>query len=191
MRRTGTNRNEEDIVTRASRTIVPPASDRHQAVAQLEALFDESYDSILRYCAVRSGSQAVAEDIASATFVDAARAAAVGTAEVDLNWLYMVARRRMIDHWRSAERQRNRLRRLIDWRAVDESVDLVGDPTPALVHQALASLPERQRALLALRYLDDQSVAEIADAFGISYRAAESALARARKSFLIAWKEVQ
>lgn len=161
-------------------------------VESLETLFDEAYDSIVRYCAVRAGSIGVAEDIAAATFVDAARSVANPHGpEVDIHWLYMVARRRLVDHWRSAERHRKRLRRIIEWRAAPVGVALDADEAPHLVHQALASLPDRQRALLTLRYLDGLSVAEIADELGLTYRAAESALARARKSFQVAWKEVQ
>ncbi|RZV44900.1 MAG: sigma-70 family RNA polymerase sigma factor [Acidimicrobiales bacterium] len=192
MRRTSGDGNEEDSVPKASRTLLSSTPERRAAVVGLEELFDESYDSIVRFCVVRSGSSSVAEDIASATFADAARVTAAGDGnDVDVPWLYMVAQRRLIDHWRSAERHRNRIRRLIEWRAVDDTVPLVDDPTPALVQQALASLPDRQRALLTLRYLDDQSVADIAEAFDLSYRAAESALARARKSFLTAWRDVQ
>ena len=156
----------------------------------LERLFDESYDSIVRYCVVRTGSQSVAEDVAAATFADAARSSAV-EGVVDLPWLYMVAQRRLVDHWRSAERHRKRLRRLVEWRAVGGETEPAMDPTPHRVRRALASLPDRQRALLTLRYLDDCSVSEIAEVFDLSYRAAESALARARKSFVAAWGEVQ
>jgi len=155
-------------------------------------LFDEAYDNIFRYCLIRTGSRSAAEDIASATFVDAARTAAANEGSCpDVSWLFMVARRRLIDHWRGAERHRKRLRRIVDWRAVEDRVDPEGDPAANLVHEALASLPDRQRALLTLRYLDSCSVAEIADEFGLTYRAAESALARSRRSFLAAWKEIQ
>ena len=165
-------------------------------VARLENLFDTSYDRIVRFCAVRVGSKEVAEDIAAAVFADAARAFATrGGFDIDVPWLYMVARRRLIDHWRSAERYRKRLRRVVQWGAAVGQVDgdrsNEGDQTPALVRAALESLPERQRALLTLRYLDGYSVSEIAGKFGITYRAAESALARARRSFVDAWTVMQ
>ena len=47
---------------------------------------------------------------------------------------------------------------------------------------ALDSLPLRQRAVLCLRYLDDWSTAEIAEALELSIPAVESLLARARRS---------
>lgn len=51
---------------------------------------------------------------------------------------------------------------------------------------ALDALPPRQRTVLTLRYVDDWSVGQIADGLAISYLAAESLLARARRSFTAA-----
>ena len=70
-------------------------------------------------------------------------------------------------------------------------------PTPAAVADtdrervgaALASLPGGQRLALTLRYLDEYSVAEVADELDTTYSAAESLLARARRSFERAWEE--
>ncbi len=54
---------------------------------------------------------------------------------------------------------------------------------------ALGSLPTNQRSVIVLRYLDDWSVAEIADGLGLTYRAVESLLARARRSLRTALEE--
>ena len=162
----------------------------NEAAHRLSELFDSSYDGIVRFVLVRTGSRSVGEDVAAATFADAARAFA-GGATVDEAWLRMVARRRLIDHWRHAERQRRRVRRLGESRRIQAQGTSNDDPAPARVRRALDSLPERQRALLTLRYLDDHSVSEIAEVVGLSYRAAESALARARRSFVVAWEEGQ
>jgi len=43
---------------------------------------------------------------------------------------------------------------------------------------------------VALRYLDEFSVSEIADEMAIEYRAAESLLARGRRSFKKAWETI-
>jgi RNA polymerase sigma-70 factor (ECF subfamily) len=56
-----------------------------------------------------------------------------------------------------------------------------------MVLAALQSLPTRQRAALTLRYLDECSVAEVADTLDVSYRAAESLLSRAKVNFRSAY----
>jgi len=194
VRRKGRDRNEVPGVSQSPTTGWSPESDRRNSAARLEKLFDQSYDGILRYCLIRTGSRAVAEDVTAAVFVDAARRAAGETDFVaDASWLYMVARRRLIDHWRSAERHRKRILRIIELGAAGDRVDVedAATETSHLVHEALASLSGRQRALLTLRYLDGWSVTEIAEELELTYRAAESGLARARRSFLAAWEEVQ
>lgn len=60
-----------------------------------------------------------------------------------------------------------------------------GDPG---VMAALDSLSARQRAVLMLRYVDDYSVSEVAEAMNLSYQATESLLARARRSLLAAYR---
>lgn len=166
----------------------PPAGASGRVARRLDELFDESYDSIVRSVTIRTGSRSVAEDVAGATFADAARAYASGIA-VDEAWVRMVARRRLIDHWRSNERHRRRVRRLAESRLVQNPSPGSDDVTTDRVRRALDLLPDRQRSALTLRYLDGHSVAEIAEALDVSYRAAESALARARRSFTAAWEE--
>lgn len=162
--------------------------------AKLVALFDAEFDSVFRFVLARSGDRAVAEDVTAETFLAAANGLVSGSEEsIGRPWLFVVARRRLIDYWRKAERERNRLARILELdpyrnecgRTDDQHTDTSADE----VVTALRSLPERQRAAIALRYLDDYSVTEIADAMQIEYRAAESLLARGRKSFITAWEQ--
>lgn len=67
----------------------------------------------------------------------------------------------------------------------DDPLDHDGEAVLA----ALQSLPPRQRIAIALRYLDDHSVAEVATAMEIEYRAAESLIARGRRSLITAWED--
>ena len=55
---------------------------------------------------------------------------------------------------------------------------------------ALERLPDRQRAALVLRYLDEFSVTEVADAMDLTYTAVESLLARGRRSFATAYRQL-
>ena len=149
--------------------------------AALDALFDAQFASVFNFVVARSGSPTIAEDVAAETFVEAVRVAKQGRlAEVTPPWLFMVARRRLIDHWRADERYRRRVERL-RMRRVDADVSEVIEDERVL--DALDSLPTRQRAALTLRYLDGYSVSEIADALEVTYRAAESLLSRARTNF--------
>ena len=151
---------------------------------QLEATFELHSDAVFGFVLSRCGSDDVAQDVTSEVFIDAARRFAEGRgADVTRSWLVTVAHRRLIDHWRSVGSQRSRVDRLRNLRGTSSSVDL------ELIELALGTLPERQRAALALRYLDDFSVSEIADALDATYRSTESLLARARRNFARAYEE--
>lgn len=162
------------------------------ARAQLAALFDAHYDAVYRYCLARTASPAAADDASSEAFLAASRTFARGRGQdVDRSWLFVAARNRMIDQWRSNERQRRRIQELIrnrrpGWTEL-ENPDATSDLSE-LVIAALRSLPERQRAAITLRYLDECSVSEVAEHLGIAYGAAESLLARARRGFAAAWR---
>lgn len=159
---------------------------------RLSQLFDTEFDAVYRFCLARTGDSAAADDAASEAFAAAARLFAAGRGhEVNRPWLFVVARNRMVDEWRSQERHQRRVRRLVDQRRTDgEDNDPVTNSLVAeKVLMALASLPERQRAALALRYLDEHSVSEVADQLDVTYQAAESLLARARRSFATAWRQ--
>lgn len=155
---------------------------------RLAALFEANFDDLYRYCLARTASRSAAEEIASEAFLAAARTVAADRGHVDRAWLFVVARNRIIDGWRTAERQRRRLTQLVAQRRGldgDSEADYLGED----VIDVLRRLPERQRAALALRYLDGCTVGEVACELEIEYTAAESLLARGRRSFTTMWKE--
>lgn len=158
---------------------------------QLIELYESEFDGLYRFCLARCGDRSRAEDVAAETFHAAAELVASRPDEtLGPGWLYVVARRRLVDHWRRAERDRRRILRLLELRDTRPCPTHHGGPGEGeAVLEALRSLPPRQRAAIALRYLDDHSVAEVAEAMEIDYRAAESLLARGRKSLLKAWEE--
>jgi RNA polymerase sigma-70 factor (ECF subfamily) len=165
----------------------PSATEVSVARDRLAALFDESYDSVYRYCLARGGSRALAEDVTADVFAELARRFATGdTEQVGVPWLLTVARRRLIDHWRSNERLRHHLSRMAALADRDR-VQTMPEPDSTVL-SALASLPLRQRLALSLRYLDDLSVQEVADVLECPYQAAESLLARGRRSFAKAYE---
>ncbi len=139
------------------------------------------------YLLLRCGSRAVAEDLTSQTFLAASERFAAGRGhEITGGWLQRVASRRLIDHWRSTGAQNRRFERL---RAIATEPPRPPPEPDDDVMAALQTLPDRQRAVLVLRYLDDFSLKEVSEALGISYKATESLLGRARNSFRAAYDE--
>jgi len=147
---------------------------------RLAKLFDDHAARIRGVVGVRCGDWALADEITARTFLDAAEQVAKGRADdVTTRWLHVVALRRLTDHWRRQGRARGLVERLSHHGRVPDTELVVDEP---VVTAALDSLPMRQRAVLCLRYLDDWSTAEIAEALELSIPAVESLLARARRS---------
>ena len=103
-------------------------------------------------------------------------------------WLCGIARHKIADHFPRRAHvmgagnpaiSGDRLSALVDQAPLPE--DLVERiDTRTVVVKALALLPREYRAALMARYVNGQSVGEIADELGKSYKAAESLLSRAR-----------
>ena len=151
----------------------------------LSACFREHQALIHGVVYDRCGDPVLAEEITAQTFEAAARQFARGRGvDVTPAWLTVVAKRRLVDHWRHMAARTRAVDRLAG------SQQLCFDPSTSDpdddVTGALESLPTRQRTVLTLRYVDDWGLDEIADGLGISYRAVESLLARARRSFAAA-----
>ncbi|MEM9041391.1 MAG: sigma-70 family RNA polymerase sigma factor [Actinomycetota bacterium] len=152
---------------------------------RLETLFRSESDAVFAFVYARCGRRDVAEDVTAEVFYEVARRHAEGRGdEIGAGWLIDVARKRLVDHWRRAERERRRRERLHHEPARSEVP--IGDAGIAAVVAALDALPERQRAAMVLRYVEDRTVAETADSLVISVEACESLLARGRRSLLAA-----
>lgn len=94
-----------------------------------------------------------------------------------------------MDHWRRSATRRRLTVRLAHHDALTVPSGDSHQPEDRVL-EALSSLPDRQRAALCLRYLDDFSVNEVAESLGVRYQAAESLLARARRSFAAAYEAI-
>ena len=93
-------------------------------------------------------------------------------------WLHHIAHNLCIDHLRVANRFADAR---VD-RAEPEAPDVNESPCGAGVESALGQLPERQRNALVLTYYQELSNREVAEIMGLSTRAVESLLVRARAS---------
>jgi RNA polymerase sigma-70 factor (ECF subfamily) len=151
-------------------------------VSDLAAMYDRALPQVYGYLLLRCGSVAAAEDITAETFMAAVEALERGTAAAPtMAWLIGIARHKLVDHWRRAEREQRNL------ALVGTTRGEVDDPWPAIidsdaVHAVLARLSAPQRTALVLRYLDGLPVADVSDCVGRSIHATETLLARARSA---------
>jgi RNA polymerase sigma-70 factor, ECF subfamily len=149
----------------------------------LLALYDEALPQVYGYLLARCGARPLAEDLTAETFL-AAVAACHGQPppSPSVGWLVGIARHKLVDHWRAAEREERGLDAVASgllegedpW---DERIDAL------LAREVLDEQIAAHRAVLTLRYLDGLPVSEVAAALGRSVYATEALLVRARAAF--------
>jgi RNA polymerase sigma-70 factor (ECF subfamily) len=149
-------------------------------------VYDRALPQVYGYLMSRCGERSLAEDLASETFLAAARRWPSGP--VSVAWLIGVARHKLVDHWRRQAREERLL------QAVSSTVDDRDDPWDAHVdtlraRQALDELAPHHRAALTLRYMDGLSVPEAASVLGRTVDATEALLVRARRQLRRAYEE--
>ena len=160
-------------------------ADVHDLLVLVDAELANVFAFVLRRC----GDRALAEDLTSDVILRAVRETKRTGSVVTPAWLTTVARNRLVDHWRSAAREERRLRLAWSDRDPDEWVDDGTPLEPEVVREVMRGLRPDHQAVLSLRYLDDLSVPEVADALGRSVHATESLLARARRAFRTSYSE--
>jgi RNA polymerase sigma-70 factor, ECF subfamily len=144
------------------------------------SMFDRALPEVYHYLLHRCHQQPTAEDLTSETFlaaVDAIRRGAVALPTAA--WLIGIARHKLVDHWRRAERESRQLGLL----AVEGSVEFDEPIEPGRAVAVLAELNAMQRAALTLRHVDGLSVPDVAKVLGRSVHATETLLVRARAAF--------
>jgi RNA polymerase sigma-70 factor, ECF subfamily len=175
------------------RCCVVPAFEDHvegsDPASTLLTLYPVAVREVYGFLVARCGSHELAEDLTSETFMAAVTAVREGTlTTVSTGWMIVVARRRLIDHWRRREREHRVLQvvagtreRLDDpW---EETLDM------ALSRTVLATLPPEYQASLTLRYLDGLPVADVAEFLERGLHSTEGLLQRARAAFRQAYEE--
>lgn len=143
-----------------------------------EDLFRRDYPKLVSFGIAMSGNVDVARDLAQETMSRAHEHwDSVSAADVPEAWLRRVMRNLLIDHHRRGRTETRTLERL---------AHAPGVPTPDVVDSRLAEmlavLPERQRAATALYYVDDLSVAEIAETLSMAPGTVKATLWKARRS---------
>ena len=145
--------------------------------AGLLSFYDVAFDDVYRSAArLTWGDRSVAEDLVQEAFVRLVRSVRSGAiATVGIGWMITTVRRIHIDSLRSTDREQGRL------RAVPAPSPQPASTGNAEIGSMLEGLNDRERTALMLRYVDDLSVAEVADLMGDSLRATESLLQRAKR----------
>jgi RNA polymerase sigma-70 factor, ECF subfamily len=144
------------------------------------AIYPTALPQVYGYLLPRCGSVILAEELTAETFLAALTASRRRPAlQVSVPWLIGIARHKLVDHWRRAERERRGL------EAVERDGPTSVDPWSEVLdtqaaHATLLRLALPQRTALMLRYLDGLSVPEVAAYLGRSVHATETLLVRAR-----------
>ena len=171
-----------------------------------QALYDLYCQRVWRNVARLMGSDsAEVADVVQETFLAAARSAHQydPTRGTLWNWLCGIARNQVALAYRKQSRQ-DRLRRAVKqfaagngelgrWldQAIDEPADLLQTKAlAALVRAALVELPNDYGALLSARYLDGDTVDEIAASQQQTATSIESKITRARQAFRDAFQRL-
>ena len=131
------------------------------------------------------GDESTAADLMQETFLEAVRSASSFRGEAALStWVCTIARRRLGRHYERERRQEVARRGLTLLQGDGERVDPTGGDDDVdrrdEVVRALGALSPLHRQVLVMKYLDNQSVEEIAAALGKSRVQVQSLLQRAR-----------
>lgn len=156
--------------------------DEHALVLRARAdpaAFGELYrrhvDGIHAFAYRRTRSREVAEDVTAATFESALRAlAGFAAGERGIRpWLYRIAARELVDHYRREARPRSArgqraLGQLASAPVVDDVSGVEREPEVGAMLEALSELQPRYQAALSLRFLAGLDHADAAAALGCS-----------------------
>ncbi|MCA2216699.1 SigE family RNA polymerase sigma factor [Jidongwangia harbinensis] len=143
---------------------------------QFDAFYRDTSRRLLRYAYGLTGDASEAPDLVQEAYARAwqrwRRLAGYQDPEA---WLRLVVNRLATDRWRRLRVQRHRT-------AADRPAEPSAEPSEntVLLVSAMRALPVTQRRALALHYLLDRSVAEIAAETGVSSGTVKSWLSRGR-----------
>jgi RNA polymerase sigma-70 factor (ECF subfamily) len=155
------------------------ASDPPCGLASPEAVFAGHYQRLVRVLSSVEGREAAEDAVQEAFFQLFLNWKRVKAYEDQAGWVRRVAINRLYNRRRSLKRQAAALLRLDTQRAQSEEA-----PPPAGrldLLSAIRELPPRRRLIMALYYLDELSVQEIAGALGISKGSVTRQLYQARE----------
>ena len=147
--------------------------------AAFAGLYERQVALVYRYLYGQTGSRETAEDLTSLTFMRALAAFPRYRPDYPPHaWLLRIAHNVLIDHRRAATRTARLIARLAGLRAEPTWIRSNGEDLGNFLGMT-AGLPKAQRDALALRFLADLDVKEVAAVLGRSRGATRMLLSRA------------
>ena len=146
---------------------------------EFERFFRAEHERVLALAIAISGDRQRGRDLTQEAFLRAYRDwPHVATLDSPRAWLRRVVVNLSIDGHRRRARERTVVAR---YQAATPAVTFA-DPDITAWWDAVRRLPERQRAAVALHYLDDHSIADVAAVLGVAEGTVKSSLAQARRT---------
>jgi RNA polymerase sigma-70 factor (ECF subfamily) len=147
---------------------------------QFDTFYADNYRQVVALVYTLSGSTWGAEDIAQEAFLTAHRDwERVGQFDSVNGWIRTVAMNLARSRWRRAAAEARALRR---WVGLQPAAFPALEPDHELFWKHVRALPRRQAEVVALHYLEDLSVADIATMLGIAESSVKNSLVKARAS---------
>lgn len=184
-----------------------PASDRFLVARMLRGderafaeFFEASFPALFRFALPRvGGDEDAAEEVVQLALCRAVRKLSTWRGEASLlTWLCTICRHEVSNLYQQRKRMPPMLDLVEDIPEIRAALQTLGEGEAALqrrdtariVQVILDSLPDHYGDALEWKYLDELSVAEIAERLGLGPKAAESLLTRARGAFRDAFTAV-
>lgn len=146
-----------------------------------DVVFGEQYPKLVAIGVALTGNAEVANDLAQETMARAHRNwSLVSEADAPNAWLRRVMKNLIIDHFRRRDAEVRAIGRVTDRRVPDDARS-VDASVVSTMSELLSVLPERQQMAVALRYVDDLSVAEIASVLEVAIGTVKATLWKARR----------
>lgn len=149
-----------------------------RALPQFDSFYESEFEAVTALAYALSGSRLAAEDLAQDAFLAAYRRwDVIGRYDSPGGWVRRVVANRSASVIRRRVVEAKALSRMVD------STDLLPELSPeaADVWRAVRRLPRRQAQAVALFYLEDLSLDDVADTLGVSVETVRTHLSRARK----------
>jgi RNA polymerase sigma-70 factor (ECF subfamily) len=145
-----------------------------------EIFYRRQFRAVAGLALALSGDSHIAEELAQDAFVDAHRHwDRIAHYDDPAAWVRRVVANRAVSHWRRALAEARALARLRRQPvAAPGELSPEHDRTWALVR----SLPRRQAQVIALVYLEDRTIADVASILGVAEPTAKTHLRRARET---------